>query len=185
MKPVYAVLGSRCTFTVEAARCYWGDGVDLLGLKSIPEVFESVVQSGVSGGMVPVENSIAGRIPETEAGLREFTVVVAGEICLTIQHCLLSTKPLAIDRVNLVFSQAQVFAQCRRFLREHLPWVTLVAVANTELAIQMARHAGENSAAVGSALAADIYGMHVVAKGIQDSDSNVTRFLHIKPREPQ
>jgi len=183
VKPVYAVLGTNSTYTVEAARRYWGDDISLLGLRCIREVFEVVTEGWVAGGMVPAENSIAGQVAETAAGLREYPVAVAGEIWIPIHHCLLAFQPLELSEIELVVSQRQVFSQCRRFLREYVAQATLVAVSNTEKAVQLAKLAGGKTAAIGSASAAELNGMYVLARGIQDIDHNRTRFIHIIPQQ--
>ncbi len=183
MKPIYAVLGTNGTYTVEAARCYWGNDIRLLGLKSIREVFEIVTRGSVAGGMVPAENTIAGQVAETAVGLREYPVAVAGEIWIPVQHCLLASESLELSDIELVVSQRQAFYQCRHFIQKYVPQARLVAVSNTEKAVQLAKMAGQKVAAIGSAMAAEAHGMRVLVRGIQDMEDNRTRFIHITARQ--
>jgi len=100
---------------------------------------------------------------------------VRGEIVLGVPHCLLSQAP-DLASVERVYSHPQALAQCRSWLEKNLAKAELVPSASTAAAVEDSL-AHESSAAIASPLAAEIYGIGVLRKGIQDHPDNRTRFL--------
>lgn len=176
-------LGPSGTFTEEALRASAPLGVEEV---PFPSVYEAVM--GVHGGeveraVVPIENSIEGAVTatlDTLAGEADDVRIVA-EVVHPISHCLIARASLALERVDRVISHPQAVAQCRRFIAETLPHAEVVSAASTAEAVRTVSVADERWAAIGPRLAADLYGVEVLAEDVQDAPDNVTRFVWLAP----
>lgn len=184
-----AFLGPSGTNTQEAAVQFFGSAFTPLPCGTPDEVCHAVMR-GMSGkaedtdaadyGVVAIENSIHGLVSPTLDLLADSSVTVCAEIELVIHHCLLSNNELG--SITTVYSHEQGLAQCRTWLRNHLPGATLVPVTSTARGAEMAtREPG--AAAISSALAANIYGLQIVAANIEDLATNRTRFFVVGPPE--
>lgn len=179
-----AFLGPAGTFTEEALRASAPPGT----LEEVPyeTVFEAVmaVQSGTAErAVVPIENSLEGSVTATLDALagEAQDVRIAAEVVHPIRHCLVARPGLGIDSVRRVVSHPQALAQCSRFLRERLPGAQLATAASTADAVRSAAGSEGPDAAVGAALAAELYGCSVLATGVEDRPDNMTRFVWLAP----
>lgn len=172
-----AYLGPEATFTHIAALKKFGESLSYLECKSISEVFTEVERNRADYGVVPIENSTEGAVNHTLDMLVDSELKIYSEVYLPIEHNLLS-KHKKISSVKKVYSHEQVFAQCRIWLEQNLPSAKLTSYTSTT---QAARYAipGKSSAAIASELAAEKYGLNILATSIQDSAHNITRFLVI------
>lgn len=170
-----AYLGPMATFTHQAARSRFGGSVEYDPCETITDVFASVEKGACEYGVVPIENSTEGAVTHTFDELVNTSLKIVAEIYLPITHNLLSTET-SFKSIKRVYSNPQVFGQSRRWLQAHLPGVDLIATSSTARAAEQA--AGESgSAALASLLAAELRGLTVLARDIQDSGENTTRFL--------
>jgi chorismate mutase / prephenate dehydratase len=174
-----AYLGPDATYSHMAAREQFGAAAHLVPVVSIPQVFEEVEREQAEFGVVPIENSTDGTVTHTLDRFLESTLRIAAEICLDVNHCLLS-KSGDPHRVRRIFSHPQGIAQCRRWIATHYPKATLHEMASTAGAAREAARAGD-AAAIASALAGEVYGLEVLAENIQDLSFNATRFVVIAP----
>ena len=127
-------------------------------------------------GIVPVENSLEGSITRVYDLLLESPLMVCGEIKLRISHCLIAPAGVGLDAIRKVYSHPQALAQCRTFLK-HLN-CELIPASDTAGSVQMIKELGlPDSAAVASARTAEIYGMKIIAREIEDNPNNFTRFF--------
>lgn len=170
-----ACLGPLGTFSHQAVVQQFGSQTSILPVPTIPEVFDEVEHQRADYGVVPVENSTEGVVAVTLDRLAESSLTIKAEIQLRIEHCLLS-RVLRLEDVELVVGHPQALAQCRMWLRQHLPQVPQAEAASTAAAAQRAQHE-RGVAAVASKLAAALYDLHVLAENIQDLANNFTRFL--------
>ncbi|MAE65274.1 MAG: chorismate mutase [Phycisphaeraceae bacterium] len=171
-----AYLGPPGTFSHMAARRKFGACVAYEDLESIRAVFQVVVSKEADMGLVPIENSSQGGIGETLDAFVEMSVHVCAEVLIGVHHNLLARAP--IDRIRRIYSKPEALSQCRAWLAANVPNAELVAAASTSRAAEMA--AGEtDTAAVGSELAAEIHGLEVRGRCIEDDSNNVTRFFVI------
>jgi chorismate mutase / prephenate dehydratase len=172
-----AYLGPEGTFSHQAARDQFGALAILCGVGSISDVFAAVEAGRAQLGIVPVENTTEGVVTQTLDAFGEREVTVCAERVLRISNALLS-KSGQLGDVRRVISHPQPLAQCRRWLDQQLPGVPREEMASTAAAAQ--RAAGDpECAAIGSLLSAEVYGLAVVAAGIEDRRDNSTRFLVI------
>ena len=176
-----AYFGPEGTFTHLATRQQFGGQAELAPLPSIPEVIAAVERGAVDLGVVPVENTTEGVVTETFDTLVDATVTLCGEIQLRVALQLLSRSG-RLEDVKRVASYPQPFAQCRGWLERTLPGVERVVTASTAAAARLATD-DPAVAAIGSAAAAEAYGLEIAAAGIEDRRDNTTRFL-VLGREP-
>jgi len=123
---------------------------------------------------VPIENSIEGAVSHTLDVFVDSDLKICSQIILEVTHNLLAN--CLKSKILNVYSIPQVFGQCRIWLQKNLPNAQLVDVSSTTRGAEMAKKE-KNSAAIASLLASRVYGLKVLASGIQDSAHNITRFL--------
>ena len=172
---VVAYLGPEATFTHEAARSKFGSSVKYLAVDSIGDIFGAVARGHATYGVVPIENSIGGAVTHTLDMFLDSDVKVCAEILLEISHNLL-TKEKSLAKIKKIYSNRQVFAQCRTWLKNNLGKAELIEVSSTAKAAKDVVRL-KNSAGIASMLAADLYKLRVLAADIEDVPHNVTRFL--------
>lgn len=172
-----AYLGPEASFSHLAAQSHFGGSVSFSAQPSIVDVFDRVERGQAHYGVVPVENSLEGRVNLTLDRLLTTPLKIRAEIILPIRHCLMASG-IPRDRIVRVYSHPQALAQCQMWLRKHLPACSLHAVESTAFAAQTARKDPEG-AAIGSREAAAMYELNVIDEGIEDHSSNATRFLVI------
>ena len=170
-------LGPEASFSHLAAVRHFGAGASFAPAVAIATVFAEVEQGRAHLGIVPVENSLEGAVNVTLDGLIATPLSIRQEVYLRISQCLLAEKP-ELEGIDRVYSHPQALAQCREWLHHHLPGARLVEVESTATAARMVSQGG-GGAAIGSRLAADVYGLAVIAEGIEDHRLNTTRFIVI------
>lgn len=177
-----AYLGPSATFTHLAARKQFGSSTEYLPESTIKAVFEAVARDKAQYGVVPIENSTEGVINYTLDVFMDLDLNIASEIMLKITHNLMS-KTGSKRGIKKIYSHPQPIAQCRGWLEENYPGIPVIGSMSTATAAK--RVAKEtSSAAIASELAADIYKLKFIEKGIEDYKNNYTRFLVIAKDSP-
>lgn len=176
-----AFLGPEGTYSQEAALKHFGAAVPLVSCTSIDDVFRRTESGAVGYAVVPVENSTEGAVGRTLDLLLATPARVCGEVMLPIRQCIMS-KSGGLETVRKVYSHTQSLAQCQRWLAQHLPKSEQVAVISNAEAARLA--AGERgAAAIASKTAAELYGLEILARNIEDEAKNTTRFLVLGSHE--
>jgi chorismate mutase/prephenate dehydratase len=175
-----AYLGPQATFTHMAALKRFGSQVEYLSCKDIADVFLAVERDDADYGVVPIENSVEGMVNHTLDMFMDSDLKIYAQIVLDVAHNFLSNS--CLSKIRQVYSNPQVFGQCRRWLRENLPCAEEIEVSSTTRAAQIACRT-KNSGCIASLLAAKTYGLKVIAANIEDSPHNITRFLVIGKTE--
>ena len=170
-------LGPEGTFSQQAVHKHFGHSAKGLPLASIEEVFDEVAAGHADFGVVPVENSGQGTIQSTLDMFLSSPLKICGEVELRVHQYLLS-RTGHIEDIERVYSHALSLAQCRSWLRQHLPKAEKQALASNAEAARRARNA-DDSAAIAGENAAHVYGLKIVAGPIEDHADNTTRFLVI------
>ncbi len=156
--------------------------MDTLSCPSFEEAFAAVRDHRAKYAMIPVENSIAGRVADIHHILPEGGLVIVGEHYQRVLHHLLGLKEAKLEDIKTVKSHIQALTQCRKFMAKHgikgIP-TSDTAGGSKEVAIKGDKTVG----GIASSLAGDIYGLHSLAADIADMPDNTTRFL-ILAREP-
>jgi chorismate mutase/prephenate dehydratase len=170
-----AYLGPMATFCHQAAIQRFGASGAFVPVRTVADVFDEVERGRAEYGVVPVENSTEGAVNVTLDRLIESPALICSEVRLEVAQHLLS-RATDLDQIKMLASHAQALAQCRRWITDHLPDVTIEEVASTAAAAALAAQ-DPTVAAVASELAARLYDVPVLRARIEDSASNSTRFL--------
>ncbi len=168
-------LGPPGTFSEQAVRKHFGHSAHGLPLGTIEEVFQEVEAGHADFGMVPVENSGQGTIQSTLDMFLSSKVTICGEVEMRIHQFLLSRSG-HLEDIERVYSHPMSFAQCKSWLRQHLPHAERVPVSSNAEAARRARNADDAAAIAGEA-AGLVYGLKALAGPIEDHSDNTTRFL--------
>ena len=174
-----AFLGPEHTFTHLAARQQFGAQAQLIPAVSLTDVFHTVESGNCDVGVVAIENSTGGVVPETLDCFLDSNLTICNELYVPIHLFLLANCPL--DGVATLYSHPQPLAQCRGWLREHLAGVHTETTSSTAAAAQAAAD-DPAGAALAPRLAAAAYGLQIVAESVEDIPNNRTRFFVISPQ---
>lgn len=182
-KPLTAAYwGPPGTFSNIAAAQTFGASSNLLPVDTIHDVFMAVEHGAADYGVVPVENSLAGVVPETLDMFPVTNVKICAERYVGIDHHLV-TVASSLAEIERVFAGPQPGLQCRRWLRENLPHAEVVEVMPTAKAAERAL-GDPQGAAIANRLGAETVGIPILVEHIQDNPQNQTRFLVIGFNEP-
>lgn len=166
--------GPSGTFTEEAALTLEGE---LVSFNTIPEVFEAVNRKVVDAGVVPIENSIEGSVGITlDLLVHDYDLKIKKEIILPISHNLLVNPDADLEDIKIVYSHTQPLSQCRKFIEGMK--VEIRATSSTSAAAELIV-GEETAAAIGTKRAAQIYGLNILIRDVQDYKNNLTRFVVI------
>jgi prephenate dehydratase len=173
-----AFSGEPGAFAEDAARAYFGPDVPTLAVPGFRGVFEAVAGGSAAAGMVPIENLVGGTVRENYDLLLEFPLEIRGEVVVPVRLCLAALPGETIEGIERVYSHIQALGQADAFLRTR-PW-TLLTTYNTAGAGKAIAERGERgAAAVLSPRAAALFGLAILADGIQSVPDNRTRFLAV------
>ena len=153
--------------------------------KTFEEVFQAVQEGRAARGILPMENSIGGSIHRNYDLLVEHELPIVGEVELKVEHCLMVLPGVRLEDIQVVHSHPQALAQCERFLKG-MANVEISAVYDTAGGAKLIREGGlHTAAAIASRRAAEVYALEVLQEGLQDFDSNITRFFVLSQEETQ
>jgi chorismate mutase/prephenate dehydratase len=177
-----AHLGPAATYGHQAALERFGSAAEFVPCQTHADVFASVEKGTAEYGLVAFENSSEGPVSEVLDRLVETPLQVCAEISLPIAHALVSRAESLAD-VRRVLSHPQAAAQTRGWLAEHLPHASVEAASSNGRAAELAATDPSGTvAAIGPRLAAQVFGLNLLAENIQDLPANVTRFLVLGQR---
>jgi len=176
-----AFLGPLATFTHQAGLKHFGLSGELLPKKDIAEVFSEVERGKADYGVVPVESTAEGAVDHTLDLLVSSKLKICAEVMLEVTSSLLNRSGL-LDDIEKVCSHPHALAQCTKWMRENLANIPVSEVSSTATAARMAAE-DKGVAAIAGQAAANMYGLRVVEKGIEDVPDNYTRFLVIGTKE--
>jgi len=173
--------GEHGAFSEAAARKYLPHQA-YIPFSEFEEIFQSIEEGILDCGIVPVENSLGGAVKEVNGLLIKSSLFVVGEVPLRIRHCLLAAPGSDYKEIKVVYSHPQALVQCKSFiLRNKLearPYYDTAGAAR-----MLAREKPKAAAAISSELCSSLYNLEIIKAGIEDNESNITRFL-ILGKEP-
>lgn len=187
-------LGPAGSYSHMAAVKQFGNSVEFEDMHEIAGVFTEVQRGHVNYGLVPIENSTGGGIVETLDAFRDGKghISICAEVQIAVHHQLLANcPPKAVKRIH---SKPEVFGQCRLWLSTQYPGAELIPAASSSRAAktaadetQTALSIGQtpNTAAIGSELAGQIYGLKTLFAKIEDNPGNITRFFVISRQKAE
>ncbi|MDD5459300.1 MAG: prephenate dehydratase [Phycisphaerae bacterium] len=169
-------LGPGGSFSHTAAMLKFGQSVEYEPLTDIRAIFDEVSKGHCDLGVVPIENTTGGGVIETLDAFIDSDVHVCNEVMMAIHHNLLANCPF--EKIEKIYSKPEIFAQCRNWLSATFKEAKTIPVASSARAAQMAAQE-EGAAAIGSIIAAELYGLKVVCENVEDIANNTTRFFVI------
>ena len=183
MKKKVAIQGiAGCYHDIAARNYYEGEEIEIIPCNTFPEVISTIKKDPSVVGLMAIENTIAGSLLQNHELIRESGLKVTGEYKLRISHSLVALPGTSIHEVTEVNSHPIALMQCTEFLNT-LPNAKAVEKEDTAMSARwIAENHMEGHAAICGKLAAQIYGMEVLAEGIETNKRNFTRFLSIADR---
>lgn len=181
-----AFLGSKGSYSHLASREYFSrKNVSLIELNC--EHFKKIIHTVESGhadyGVLPIENTSSGSINEVYDLLQHTTLYIVGELTLPIEHCLVATQDIPLEKIKTLYSHPQPHQQCSEFI-SHLQGVTLESCASTADAMQKVQELNRDDiAAIGNASSGKLYGLQPIHSNIANQTENHTRFI-VVARKP-
>lgn len=176
-KPRVAYQGERGAYSEDAIAQVFGDRAQPLPCLEFQDAFEAVDTGQATHAVLPVENSIEGTVAQVNDLLIEHDLAVTGEVIISVDHCLIANRKSTLEEIRVVYSHPQALGQCRRFLARRPKW-RQVPTYDTAGSVKMIKdRRREDEAAIASRRSAAIYGMKVLAEGIQTDHENYTRFF--------
>jgi len=154
----------------------------IIPCETFEEVFESVMTNKSDIGLIPVENSIAGRVAEIHSLMHKTPLKIVGEFFMKVELHLLGTEKININQIKNVRSHIHALSQCRKFIKKNK--VKTIVSADTALAAkEISEKNNPTESAIATKLAAQIYNLKVLKKNVEDSLQNITRFILLQKKQ--
>lgn len=168
--------GAEGAYSQLAMMKYFGQEVKSFHVDTFRDAMSAIDEGSADFAVLPIENSTAGIVSEIYDLLVEFENYIVGEQIIMIEHCLLGLPESSINDIRFVYSHPQSLMQSARFLEQY-EWQQIGMKNNAFAAAKIVRDQDKTKAAIASAHAADIYGLKVLCRGINQSETNSTRFI--------
>jgi len=149
---------------------------DPLACRTFEDAFAAVKDGEAALAMIPIDNSIAGRVADIHHLMPAANLYIVGEHFLRVHHQLLAVKGARIEDIKTVHSHVHALGQCRKLIRK-LGVMPVVAADTAGAARELAEDKETTRAAIATALAAEIYGLEILKRDIEDDEHNTTRFV--------
>jgi chorismate mutase / prephenate dehydratase len=175
-----AYLGPKATFTHLACLRQFGFSASYVPVNSIKEVFYEVERGREEYGVVPIENSTEGVVNHTLDMFIDSPLKIVAEVLQEVSHHIMNRSGKMED-VKRLFSHPHAIAQCRIWIENNLPHLPITEVSSTAKAAEYCVE-DPSASAIASELAAQLYGLHIIQRRIEDNINNYTRFLVISQR---
>ncbi len=181
---IVAFQGEPGAYSEQAVRQHFGTAVTPLPCRSFSEIFTAVQDNRATFGMLPVENSLAGTVIPAYDLLIDHDLRVQAEAVVRVEHCLMAPAGITLADVKQVKSHHQALAQCEQNLKRM--GITPIEYYDTAGAARdLAANPEPGTAAIASELAAQTYGLEILARNVEDLDFNYTRFFVLGRGEPE
>jgi prephenate dehydratase len=173
-------LGPRGTFSDQAAQTY-ADRALLLPYDNFALIVAALQAGEIDTALLPIENSSEGPVTDTvDTLIRNEDLVIVEELLLPVEQNLIGVQAARIEDIKAVMSIPPALAQAKRWLDQNIPGIERRTAPSTARAVEMLDDAHPEIAAVGTRIAAQIYGRKILAAGINEYKNNVTRFVAVK-----
>lgn len=180
-RPRLVYQGVPGAYSQQAAGQFFGPGADATGLEQFEDCFTALREGRADYAVLPIENSSTGAVRQIYDLLAQYECYIVGETTVKVEHCLMAPKGATLDTITHVYSHEQGLFQCERYLNSHPNW-RQVPQADTAGSAQMVAASGDvTKAAVCSERASALYGLEILAKGINHNSQNTTRFVVVSP----
>jgi len=171
-----AFQGAKGANSEIAIREVYGESVEAIACDTFEDAFNTLNEGKADLAMIPIENTLAGRVADIHHILPESGTYIVGEYFLPIRFDLMVLPGVTVDEIKTVYSHVHGLGQCRDIIRKH-GWKAVVG-GDTAGSAKFVSQTGDRSmAALAPALAANIYGLDTIAENVEDSAHNTTRFV--------
>ena len=169
--------GVEGAYTHQALASYFGEETECFNVDTWRDAMEAIKGGKADYAVLPFENSSAGIVAENYDLLKEYGYYIVGEQKIKINHCVLGLPGVNFDDIKKIYSHPQALAQCSKFLEKHREW-EIIPEKNTAMAAKKVKEdADPTQAAIASSLTAELYGLDMLAEGVQNNSMNETRFI--------
>ena len=179
--PRVAYQGEPGCYSEEAAVGFFGKEVDSAGKAWFTDVFAALEQGEADYAVLPVENSSTGSIRQVYDLLAQYRYSIVGEWQVPVVHCLMALPGVALEDIKTVYSHEQGLMQCEKYLDSHREWKRVPTLDTAGSAKLVAQTGDRTAAAICSRRAAELYGLHILAEGVNYNTMNHTRFAVVSP----
>src|SRR5436190_18125017 len=180
MTDAVAHFGEEGAYAAEASGRLYPEA-ELVACHSIADVVRAVTRGDVACGVLPIENSLAGVVPETYDVLAHAPLSIVEETVLAVPHVLVGLTGTNIDALTRVHSHPMALTQCRRFLSSLPDTLPEVAPSTSGAARRVSESKDPRQAAISSRRAAERFGLSVLLNDVSDHAQNYTRFVAVAP----
>ena len=181
-RPRVVYQGVPGAYSEQACLNFFGPQVETEGLEQFEDAFLALKEGRADYAVLPIENSSTGAIRQIYDLLSQYEYFIVGETTVRVEHCLMALPGATLDTITHVYSHEQGLFQCEQYLAGHPGWHT-VPQADTAGSARMVAASGDpTKAAICSARAAQLYGLNILARGINHNSHNTTRFVVVSPR---
>ena len=175
--------GVEGAYSHMAAKLFFPKDCEFVQAITWRDAMEAIANQKADYAVLPIENSSAGIVSENYDLLAEYDVTIVGEQILPVRHCLLGLKDAKISDIEQVYSHPQALMQCSKFLEQHRDWER-ISMKNTAVSAKKIKEDNKPSlAAIASPLTADLYDLQILKEGIQNSETNATRFMIVSSKK--
>jgi len=176
-------MGPEGSFSHQATINKFGSSLKLIPFRTIQDAFKAVEDGECDYSVVPVENSTEGGVNDTLDMFIDSPLKICSELLLPIRHNLMNIDG-DIKKIKKIYSNPQIFGQCRKWLYSHIPTAELIEVSSSSRSAQMASE-DPQAGAIGSELCTQLYNLTIVNRSIQDLSRNTTRFAVLSTDYPK
>ena len=169
--------GAEGAYSQAAMHQYFGDQIDSFHVDTFRDAMLAIDEGSADFAVLPIENSTAGVVSEIYDLLVEFENYIVGEQIIKIEHCLMALPGTELSDIKTVYSHPQSLMQSARFLNAHPQWRQISMQNNAFAAKKVAEEKDRTQAAIASEYAAKLSDLEILKKGVNQSDTNSTRFI--------
>lgn len=169
--------GAAGSYSEEAMKKFFGKDVNSTAVETFRDAMALLEEGSVDYAVLPIENSTAGIVSEIYDLLAEYEHYIVGEQIIEIKHCLLGVPGAKLEDIKMVYAHPQALMQSAKFLSDNSGIQQIGMKNNAFAAKKVADEKDRSQAAIAGAGAAEVYGLEVIKEGINQADSNSTRFI--------
>ncbi len=174
--------GEPGAYSELAAIDFFGEGVRTEGKRTFEDAFRALRSGEADYAVLPIENSSTGAIRQVYDLLVQYECFMVGETTVSVSHSLMALPGVGLEDIDTVYSHEQGLFQCERFLEQYPHWRQVAKDDTAGSAKLIAETGNRHAAAICSARSAKIYGLHILAEGINHNSVNTTRFIVVSPQ---
>ncbi len=169
--------GAEGAYSQMAMLQYFGSGVNSFHVDTFRDAMGAIEEGSADYAVLPIENSTAGIVNEIYDLLVEYENYIVGEQIIKIEHCLMGLPGTDMTQIKTVYSHPQSLMQSARYLNAHDNWRQISMQNNAFAARKVSEDKDFSQAAIASEQAAKIYGLDILERGVNQSETNSTRFI--------